>query len=110
MHSKLKKWRSETRLNTLSPVFNEPFRFNIEDMDVNNFFMQLVVMDYDRFTQDDVIGVVHIGQSVESEVGRKHWSDVLSTPTQSVLRWHSIALMSFTQKMRKGSVRRSKKI
>ena len=72
------------------PVFNESFQFDLSDMDLANVMLQFSVMDYDRFTQNDVIGVFSVGGRAPSKVGRDHWSQVMSSHGHAVSHWHSL--------------------
>ena len=65
-HRRLDKWKSTTRRNTLAPVFNEPFEFDITGMDVRDICLEIFVMDHDRFRKNDVIGIVYVGLHVPS--------------------------------------------
>ena len=84
------KWRSPIKKHTLVPVFNEPFQFDIYSLETTELSMDIVVMDYDRFSHDQVVGVVHLGSKVTDEMGRTHWDEMVSTPNSAISRWHSI--------------------
>ena len=84
------KWRSPIKKHTLVPVFNEPFQFDIFSLETTELSMDIVVMDYDRFSHDQVVGVVHLGSKVSDEMGRTHWDEMISTPNSAISRWHSI--------------------
>ena len=77
--------------NTLVAVFNEPFQFDLEKKDINHVGLEIVVMDYDRFTRNDYIGTVLLGANVHHHSGRSHWTDTIGTSQQRIIsRWHSI--------------------
>ena len=61
-------------------------------------------MDYDRFSKDEIVGVVRVGSHVEEEAGRLHWEEVISSPDQSVSRWHTIMPVSEKVKVKSGSL------
>lgn len=86
------KWKTKVKKNTLNPVFNESFQFSIPKTGINlkDVSLDLVVMDYDRFSRDDRMGFVTIGEQSTHESGRKHWADMLSSPGHSVSQWHPI--------------------
>ena len=86
-----KKWKSTVKRNTLAPVFNEPFQFEIsKEMSMSDIHMEVLLMDYDRFSRNDVIGIILIGENIGHTTGRKHWIDMLQSPRQSVSHWHSV--------------------
>ena len=77
------KWKMSVKKNTLLPVFNEAFKFDISNMEIKDVSLEVHVMDYDRFSRNDVVGVVHIGESVDHKSGREHWTEMISsTPWQ----------------------------
>ena len=76
--------------NTLVATFNEPFQFDLENKDINNVELEVVVMDYDRFSRNDLIGRVLLGANAHQQSGYSHWTDMVATPWQRISRWHSI--------------------
>ena len=84
------KWKSKVKRNTLIPVFNESFQFDLSEMNVKEVAMEILMMDYDRFSRNDVVGVVYIGEQVPHDTGRQHWEQLLSQPNTSISSWHSI--------------------
>lgn len=88
---KVHSWRSSVRKNTLTPIFNEQFQFNLTNMELASIQLNFIVMDYDRFSRDDFMGVVKIGGVVSEETGRTHWEEMMSAPNLAISRWHPIA-------------------
>lgn len=84
------KWKSSVKRRTLLPIFNESFQFELTSMNISEVSLEIVMMDWDRFSKNDVVGVVYVGEEVEEEMGRVHWEEVVCTPNQAVSRWHSI--------------------
>ena len=84
------KWKTSVKKNTLIPVYNEPFKFDLSRMDVKDVTLEAIVMDYDRFGRNDIIGMVTLGSNVSDETGKAHWLEMLSSPRQQVSHWHSI--------------------
>lgn len=87
---RLDKWKSTTRKNTLAPVFNEPFEFDITGMDVKDVCLEIFIMDHDRFRKNDVIGIVYVGLHGPSDSGTSHFNEVLSSLGQQVTHWHHL--------------------
>lgn len=69
-------------------VYNEPFQFGVGSCSISDVVLEFAVMNYDRFGRDDAIGKVSLGLNVNSDTGRTHWSEVLSSPGHAVSRWH----------------------
>ena len=84
------KWKSTVKRNTLLPIFNEPFQFDISNLNVLDLSLEFVVMDYDRFSKDDVVGQVLVGPNAKDEMGQTHWEELISNPNQPISRWHAI--------------------
>lgn len=93
------EWKSSVKHKTLAPVYNESFSFEIEDamrvaMDTGSIALSCYIVDFDYFSQDDTMGVVSIGKDVESELGRRHWTEMLQSPCHRISFWHPIQLVS----------------
>ena len=84
------KWKTSTKKNTLLPIFNETFVFDVSGMNVRDITMEIAVMDYDRFSRNDIMGTVHIGENVGQETGKAHWAQMMSSARTSVSQWHPI--------------------
>ena len=89
------KWKSSVKRNTLAPVYNESFSYEVTEdvkatMDTDNIMISFYVSDYDVLSQNTT--AVHIGKHAKSELGRRHWSEVLKSPCQRISFWHPIQL------------------
>ena len=87
---RLSKWKTKVKKNTLVPVFNESFEFLIPGLNLRDLLMQIVVMDYDRFSRNDHVGIVDLGCDVANDGGRNHWKEIIDSPRESVSHWHPI--------------------
>ena len=76
--------------NTLVPVFNESFEFLIPGLNLRDLMLQIVVMDYDRFSRNDHVGIVDLGCDVANDGGRTHWQEIIDSPRESISHWHPI--------------------
>ena len=86
------KWKSTVKKNTLSPVYNESFHFQVNHLEIAEATLQVTVMNSDRIGRSHPIGVVLIGNDVlHSESGQKHWREMLRSPNKAVSRWHSLS-------------------
>ncbi len=89
-NKRLHKWKSSVKKNTLLPVFNDSFQFDVSGLDLGKVTLQVKLMDYDRFSRDDHIGTVMIGEGVEQEAGRTHWTQMMGSTNHPVSLWHPI--------------------
>ena len=87
---RVSKWKSSVKKNTLVATFNEPFQFDLEKKDINHVELEVVILDYDRFSRNDLIGTVLLGANARQHSGYSHWNDMVATPWQRISRWHSI--------------------
>ena len=87
---RVSKWKSSVKKNTLVATFNEPFQFSIESKDINDVGLEVIIMDYDRLSRDDLIGTVLLGVNAEHQSGHSHRTDMVAMPQQRISRWHSI--------------------
>ena len=52
--------------------------------------LQIVVMDYDRFSRNDHVGIVDLGCDVSNDSGRNHWEEIINSPKEPISHWHPI--------------------
>lgn len=89
-NKRVTKWKTEVKKNTLVPIYNESFQFDISGMDIRQVSLEIWVMDYDWFSRNDKMGVVYVGANSPQEVGRCHWLEILSSPEHQTSHWHTI--------------------
>ena len=58
---------------------------------MSEIHLEIFLMDYDRLSRNDVIGVIHLGERSDHMTGQKQWVDMLQSPKQSISQWHSVA-------------------
>lgn len=76
-----------------SPVYNEAFVFHtplerIKDTDV---IVSVMASEDINNTQPKMLGKLIVGPESGSNLGRKHWEAMLTTPRRPVAQWHSIS-------------------
>ncbi|VDN52476.1 unnamed protein product [Dracunculus medinensis] len=84
---KLEKRKTVTRHDTLSPVFNQMFIFNLPDngkLEVN-----LIATDHEIIGTKNEIGHVIIGPS-GSENGIRQWNEIFNHPKIPYACWHKL--------------------
>ena len=84
------KWKSSVKRKTLIPVYNEAFQFDILGKDINDLVLEVLMMDYDRFSKNDMVGKVVLGGTATGESELRHWQDMISSAPQVVSQWHTI--------------------
>ena len=87
------KWESTVKRNTLQTVYNESFSYKLTEemsMAMSDVALSFRVLDYDRFSRHDTMGVVDIGRNASSKLGKKHWTEIMLSPRQRISFWHSI--------------------
>ena len=93
------KWKTTVRKKTLIPVFNESFQLDISGTpNTKALTLEIVVMDYDRLSRNDVIGFTYLGENVGCELGREHWKEVMDSPEQAVSHWHPLMAPQLAKK------------
>lgn len=85
------KWKSSVKKNTLVPIYNEQFQFDVTDMNIQDIVLDITVIDFDRLGRNDLMGVIKIGSDVEHTTGQQHWNEMLSSQRTPVSRWHSLS-------------------
>ena len=87
---RISKWKSTIKKKTLTPIYNEPFQFDVAGMDVDLMQLQLTLFDHDVLGSDDVMGAVEFGTNSNHHTGRLHWIEMTSSPRNQVCFWHSM--------------------
>jgi len=68
-------------------LFNESFQFVIRPYPIDELSLSVVVMDYDRFSRDDIVGMAVLSRTTEDLPCQRMWREVLSSPGQQVAQW-----------------------
>ncbi|VDN58150.1 unnamed protein product [Dracunculus medinensis] len=83
------KKKSHVKKRTLNPVYNESFVFELPSAnqnDLDHVQFEIVVMDWDRVTKNEVMGKCLIGATDE------HWLKVRSNPRRQIAEWHPLSI------------------
>ncbi|VDK86394.1 unnamed protein product [Onchocerca ochengi] len=86
---RISKKKSHVKKCTLSPVYNESFVFELpytEEQNLDNVNFEIVVMDWDRLTKNEVMGKCFIGSNDE------HWLQVRNNPRRQIAEWHQLSV------------------
>ena len=55
-----------------------------------NIAIELLIMDYDRVTKNEVIGRLMIGYGF-GEKEEQHWIEVINNPRKQMAEWHKLS-------------------
>uniref|UniRef100_A0A5S6Q9G8 C2 domain-containing protein n=1 Tax=Trichuris muris TaxID=70415 RepID=A0A5S6Q9G8_TRIMR len=91
--SKIAKKKTHVKKRTVSPVYNEAFIFDLPEANsavMDKISVEILVMDWDRITKNEVMGRVEIGPHACSPIGRSHWEEAKSNPWKQVAHWHQL--------------------
>ena len=74
-------------------MYNESFVFDLPGTDesvLENVSFELLIMDWDRVTKNEVMGRAVIGSIAKSTSGRNHWEQVRRNPRRQIAEWHRL--------------------
>ncbi|XP_023672706.1 synaptotagmin-9b isoform X1 [Paramormyrops kingsleyae] len=86
---RLKKRKTSIKRNTLNPIYNEAIVFDVPPENIDQISLLIAVMDYDRVGHNEIIGVCRVGNDAEN-LGRNHWSEMLTYPRKPIAHWHPL--------------------
>lgn len=87
---RIAKKKTHVKKRTVSPVFNESFIFDVPyNEGLGNLSIELVALDYERVTKNEVIGRLELGPGADG-AAQKHWQDVASSPRRQIAEWHKL--------------------
>ncbi|XP_041035706.1 synaptotagmin-11-like isoform X2 [Carcharodon carcharias] len=84
------KKKTHVKKCTLNPVFNESFAFDIGAETLRDVSLELLVIDFDRMTKNEVVGCTVLGNSSSSSSGVQHWREICENPRRQVAKWHTL--------------------
>lgn len=93
---KLKTSRTKER-RTVNPVINERCEVLLSTLNTDIIQIDVLVMSYDRFGHNELIGSLSIGTQVQQISGRLHWKEAMKQKDKLISRWHAIYSTSVPQ-------------
>ncbi|CDW53302.1 C2 domain containing protein [Trichuris trichiura] len=90
---KIAKKKTHVKKRTVSPVYNEAFIFDLPEPSsavTDKISVEILVMDWDRITKNEVMGRVEIGPRASSALGQSHWEEAKSNPWKQIAHWHQL--------------------
>uniref|UniRef100_A0A0B6ZJQ8 C2 domain-containing protein n=1 Tax=Arion vulgaris TaxID=1028688 RepID=A0A0B6ZJQ8_9EUPU len=87
---RIAKKKTHVKKRTLNPVFNESFLFDVPyNEGLQNISLELLVLDWDRMTKNEVVGRLEIGLKCEGQE-TNHWNEVINCPRKQIAEWHKL--------------------
>ncbi|XP_071100568.1 synaptotagmin-4-like [Haliotis cracherodii] len=87
---RIAKKKTHVKKRTLNPVFNESFLFDVPyNEGLQNISLELLVLDWDRMTKNEVIGRLEIGAKLVGQEAN-HWNEVMNCPRKQIAEWHKL--------------------
>lgn len=86
---RIAKKKTHVKKRTLNPVFNESFLFDVPNEGLENISLELMVLDWDRVTTNEIIGRLEIGAKTTGNALR-HWNEVCNSPRRQIAEWHRL--------------------
>lgn len=88
---RLDKKKTTIKRRNKDPVWNESFIFHVPVDKLRDITFVFTVMDYDRVTQNEMIGQVILGYRTTG-TSLRHWTDMMGNPRKPVAQWHRLQL------------------
>ncbi|XP_076444994.1 synaptotagmin-7-like isoform X2 [Babylonia areolata] len=86
-NTKVEKKKTNIKMRTLNPVYNESFIFEIPWEKIREASLEVTVMDFDKVGRNEMIGKVILGCR-SGPMETRHWNDMVAKPRQQVAQWH----------------------
>ncbi|CAL4067347.1 unnamed protein product, partial [Meganyctiphanes norvegica] len=86
----ISKFKTEHQLSNLNPVFNFNEIFEVPWEKLKVCQIDILVMDYDRWKKNEVIGKVTFGKEGGSPTERKHYNQMINKPNEAQIQWHRL--------------------
>ncbi|XP_026464140.1 synaptotagmin-11 [Ctenocephalides felis] len=99
---RIAKKKTHVKKRTLNPVFNESFGFDIpsaaggpagdaaETRALDGVSLELLLLDWDRVTKNEVIGRLELGGPRSTGSTLHHWNEVCNSPRRQIADWHKL--------------------
>ncbi|XP_015760692.1 PREDICTED: synaptotagmin-7-like [Acropora digitifera] len=88
---RLDKKKTTIKRRNKDPVWNESFFFHVPVDKVRDIRIVFTVMDFDRVTQNEMIGQVILGYRTTG-TSLRHWTEMMGNPRKAVAQWHRLQI------------------
>lgn len=90
----LKKTKTSVAKNTLAPVYNEAFVFDVPIDRLSDVSLLVRMLDTNtedgRRPQTKTIGKAIVGPDAQTSIGLHHWNCMMTTPRKPIAQWHPL--------------------
>ena len=86
---RIDKKKTTIKRRTRDPVWNESFIFEVPVEKLRDISFVFTVMDFDRITQNEMIGQLILGYRTTGS-SLRHWTDMMNNPRKPVAQWHRL--------------------
>ncbi|XP_033097483.1 synaptotagmin-17-like [Anneissia japonica] len=86
----IKTKKSSTKKNTIDPVFNESFYFNVSPTSLDKVVIIISVWDYNCKSRDGVTGQINLGKYSSGLSESTHWRRMFESQRCPVAQWHAL--------------------
>lgn len=84
----IKRKKTKIKKDTLNPVFNQAFVFEVSQQQINDVTFVLRILDHDRISRNEVMGYVVTGPKYV--ISENHWKEILNKPRQNTSQWYRL--------------------
>lgn len=90
----MKKTKTSVARNTLLPVYNEAFVFDVPIDRLSDVSLLVRVLDSSaeegKRPQIRAIGKSIVGPDAQTSIGLHHWNCMMTTPRKPIAQWHPL--------------------
>ncbi|XP_071946277.1 synaptotagmin-17-like [Antedon mediterranea] len=86
----IKTKKTSVKKNTIDPVFNESFHFNVLPSSLDKIVFVLSVLDYNCKSRDAVTGQINLGKYSSGLSENTHWLRMIESQRSPVAQWHAL--------------------
>lgn len=90
----MKKTKTSVARNTLLPVYNEAFVFDVPIDRLSDVSLLVRVLNTHqgdgRRPQTRTIGKTIVGPDAQTSIGLHHWNCMMTTPRKPIAQWHPL--------------------
>ncbi|XP_078359910.1 synaptotagmin-6-like isoform X2 [Oculina patagonica] len=86
----MKKTKTSVARNTLLPVYNEAFVFDVPIDRLSDVSLLVRVLDNGDGKRPRTIGKSIVGPDAQTSIGLHHWNCMMTTPRKPIAQWHPL--------------------
>lgn len=89
---RIAKKKTLVKPQTLNPVFNQSFVFDLPPSveNLEGVSLELLLLDFDRLTKNEVLGRLELGPQAVEDSARTQWADIANSPRRQIAHWHKL--------------------